>query len=174
MHKPWPLAGGREGSPNYAEVIRADGTRRGVRRRHRRSRSNEGDVIRIHTGNGGGYGDPRRRPRELVLDDLRNGFVTAERARAVYGARGLTAGGAGRLLGRGGVRSEWAQGVARALANVFISYRRTDTAGYADWINAELKGRFGPDRVFMDMDSVPLEVISSNTSSRPSRELTLR
>ena len=37
---------------------------------------NEGDVIRIHTGNGGGYGDPRRRPRELVLDDLRNGFVT--------------------------------------------------------------------------------------------------
>jgi hypothetical protein len=44
------------------------------------------------------------------------------------------------------------------LANVFISYRRTDTAGYADWINAELKGRFGPDRVFMDMDSVPLGV----------------
>ena len=33
-HRPWPLDGGREGSPNYAEVIRADGTRRGVRRRH--------------------------------------------------------------------------------------------------------------------------------------------
>src|ERR671932_406306 len=24
-HKPWPLAGGREGSPNYVELIRADG-----------------------------------------------------------------------------------------------------------------------------------------------------
>ena len=47
---------------------------------------NEGDVIRIHTGNGGGYGDPRRRPRELVLDDLRNGLVTEEQARDVYGA----------------------------------------------------------------------------------------
>jgi N-methylhydantoinase B/oxoprolinase/acetone carboxylase alpha subunit len=42
---------------------------------------NEDDVI--HTGSGGGYGDPRRRPRELVLDDLRNGLVTEEQARAV-------------------------------------------------------------------------------------------
>jgi len=83
-HRPWPLAGGREGSSNYAEVVRSDGsveeyavvTALEV---------NEGDVIRIHTGNGGGYGEPTRRPRELVLDDLRNGFVTEERAREVYG-----------------------------------------------------------------------------------------
>ena len=46
---------------------------------------NADDVIRIVTGNGGGYGDPRRRPREVVLDDLRNGFVADEIARAVYG-----------------------------------------------------------------------------------------
>jgi N-methylhydantoinase B len=46
---------------------------------------NEGDVIRIHTANGGGYGDPRRRSREGVLEDLRNGFVTEEVARSVYG-----------------------------------------------------------------------------------------
>jgi len=83
-HKPWPLDGGREGSPNYVEVIRADGrveeyavvTALEV---------NEGDVIRIHTGNGGGYGDPHRRPREYVLDDLRNGYLGEERARSVYG-----------------------------------------------------------------------------------------
>ena len=42
-------------------------------------------MIRIHTANGGGYGDPRRRRRELVLDDLRNGYVTEETARTVYG-----------------------------------------------------------------------------------------
>jgi N-methylhydantoinase B len=84
MHKPWALEGGREGAPNYAEVVRADGsveeyavvTALEV---------NEGDVIRIHTGNGGGYGDPKRRPRELVLDDLRNGFTTERLAREVYG-----------------------------------------------------------------------------------------
>jgi N-methylhydantoinase B len=73
-----------EGSPNYVEVVRGDGTIEehavttllGV---------NEGDVIRIHTGNGAGYGEPRRRRRELVLEDVRNGFVTPDRARAVYG-----------------------------------------------------------------------------------------
>jgi N-methylhydantoinase B len=46
---------------------------------------NEGDVIRIHTGSGGGYGDPRRRRPARMLDDLRQGYVTVERARCVYG-----------------------------------------------------------------------------------------
>jgi N-methylhydantoinase B len=49
---------------------------------------NEGDVIRIRTGSGGGYGDPRERPRELVLDDLRNGLLSPERAGDVYGIEG--------------------------------------------------------------------------------------
>jgi N-methylhydantoinase B len=46
---------------------------------------NEGDVIRIRTATGGGYGDPRRRQRELVLEDVRDGYVTEETARTVYG-----------------------------------------------------------------------------------------
>ena len=46
---------------------------------------NEDDVIRIHTGNGGGYGDPRKRPREMVLEDIKNGFLTLARASSVYG-----------------------------------------------------------------------------------------
>jgi len=81
---PWALEGGREGSPNSAEVIRKDGTVE----QHAVVTAldvNEGDVIRLNTATGGGYGDPRRRPRTLVLDDLRNGFVTEEVARAVYG-----------------------------------------------------------------------------------------
>jgi N-methylhydantoinase B len=84
-HKPWPLADGREGSPNRAQVIREDGSVE----EHAVVTAlevNEGDVIRIHTGNGGGYGDPRNRPRELVLDDLRNGYLTEEQARTVYGS----------------------------------------------------------------------------------------
>jgi N-methylhydantoinase B len=83
-HRPWPLNGGRDGSPNYAEVIRKGGTVE----EHAVVTAlevNEGDVIRIHTGNGGGYGDPRGRRRDLVLDDLRNGYVTREQARSVYG-----------------------------------------------------------------------------------------
>ena len=84
-HKPWPLQGGREGSPNHAQVIRKDGrvedyavvTALEV---------NEGDVIRLYTATGGGYGNPAKRPRELVLDDLRNGYLTEEQARTVYGS----------------------------------------------------------------------------------------
>ena len=86
-HKPWPLAGGREGSSNYIEVIRTDGSVEeyavitGLV-------VNEGDVIRIHTAAGAGYGDPRRRPRELVQDDVANGYVTPALAREVYGLEG--------------------------------------------------------------------------------------
>ena len=86
-HRPWPLDGGREGSPNYVEVIRADGSVE----QHAVVTAlevNTDDVIRIHTGSGGGYGDPRRRSRALVLDDLRNGYITVEHAAAVYGFDG--------------------------------------------------------------------------------------
>ncbi|HZT15643.1 MAG TPA: hydantoinase B/oxoprolinase family protein [Gaiellaceae bacterium] len=83
-HLPWPQAGGREGSPNLVEVLRADGgveTYAVVTALDLRA----GDVIRIRTGTGAGYGDPRRRPRERVKEDLRNGLVTAGQARNVYG-----------------------------------------------------------------------------------------
>jgi len=82
-HRPWPLEGGHEGSPNFVEVIRSDG--------HLERYAvvtaldlNAGDVIRVHTGNGAGYGDPRRRRRELVRDDLANGYVSGEVATTVY------------------------------------------------------------------------------------------
>ena len=83
-HRPWALAAGLEGSPNYAEVIRADGAVENYAV-VTALEVNENDVIRIHTGNGAGYGDPRKRARENVLEDLRNGFVTRARAAAVYG-----------------------------------------------------------------------------------------
>jgi hypothetical protein len=50
-----------------------------------RSDLRHGDVIRIRTAHGGGFGDPRRRPREDVLDDVRNGYVSWAEARGVYG-----------------------------------------------------------------------------------------
>jgi N-methylhydantoinase B len=46
---------------------------------------NEGDIVRVHTAHGGGHGDPRERSRDLVLDDLRNEYVSVETARDVYG-----------------------------------------------------------------------------------------
>jgi N-methylhydantoinase B len=83
-HKPWPLNGGREGSPNYAEVIRADGSVE----EHAVVTAlevNRDDVIRIHTGNGGGYGNPTDRPRESVIEDIKNGLIASDWAQSVYG-----------------------------------------------------------------------------------------
>jgi N-methylhydantoinase B len=44
-----------------------------------------GDVLRIEKSGGGGLGDPKGRPRERVLDDVRDGYVSPEAARDLYG-----------------------------------------------------------------------------------------
>ena len=46
-----------------------------------------GDVVSYRTCGGGGYGPPEERDRELVARDVREGKVSAERAREVYGWR---------------------------------------------------------------------------------------
>jgi N-methylhydantoinase B len=78
-HLPWSASGGREGSANRIEVIRADG-----RREHHAVVGglllNRDDVIRIVTANGAGYGDPRERDPAAIANDLRNGYVTRDQA----------------------------------------------------------------------------------------------
>lgn len=81
---PWATSGGRPGSTNYVEVSRADGEaplRFGLATR---VRLQEGDLVRLVTGSGGGSGDPSERARELVARDLRDGLVTEREAREVY------------------------------------------------------------------------------------------
>jgi len=43
--------------------------------------------VRIDTGGGGGFGDPRRRDRAKVQEDVRKGYVSREAARTVYDLR---------------------------------------------------------------------------------------
>ncbi|MGV0877525.1 hydantoinase B/oxoprolinase family protein [Martelella sp. FLE1502] len=81
---PWGASGGLDGSVNYVEVLRRDGSRD----RHAFTTNltvNEGDIIRVVTGNGGGYGDPRERSRADIERDLKNEYLTPERAREIYG-----------------------------------------------------------------------------------------
>ena len=42
-------------------------------------------MIRVVTGNGGGFGDPRKRDPDLVRRDVKNGLISAARAEEVYG-----------------------------------------------------------------------------------------
>ena len=60
----------------------------------------------MESGGGGGYGDPLERDPEAVRADVREGFVSAERAREGYG---VVLGAAGEVdggdsLGRGRFR----------------------------------------------------------------------
>lgn len=87
VQRPWGVAGGHEGTSNSYEVVRADGERiRGGRVTGLTLA--EGDLVRVVTGNGGGWGDPGERERDLVRDDLRDGYITARQAREIYGLAG--------------------------------------------------------------------------------------
>jgi N-methylhydantoinase B len=44
-----------------------------------------GERLRLEMPGGGGLGDPKRRPAELVAADVRNGLVSPESAREAYG-----------------------------------------------------------------------------------------
>jgi N-methylhydantoinase B len=81
---PWGADGGREGTPNYVEILRENGPteRFGKTARFRLKR---GEVARLVTGTGGGWGEPTQRPLEEVLDDVRGGYVTIDQAERDYG-----------------------------------------------------------------------------------------
>ena len=83
VRRPWPLAGGSEGSANYVAYKTPERTLRVGR--IARVELADGDSATVVTGAGGGYGDPLERPVERVLDDVLDGYVTIERAREDYG-----------------------------------------------------------------------------------------
>ncbi|MYH56673.1 MAG: hydantoinase B/oxoprolinase family protein, partial [Boseongicola sp. SB0675_bin_26] len=82
--KPWALEGGLEGSGNYVEVLKTDGSQE-VYSFVSGLPVNTDDVIRIVTASGGGYGDPKERDAASVREDVKNGLLSAERAAEVYG-----------------------------------------------------------------------------------------
>ena len=45
----------------------------------------KGDLVRVYTAGGGGWGDPLEREPDVVLDDVLDGFVSIEAARNSYG-----------------------------------------------------------------------------------------
>ncbi len=82
--RPWGMAGGREGSINEAWHLKKNGER--VRYTMATAvRGERGDVFRLVSATGGGFGKPAERPREKVLADLKNGYITAAQAKRYYG-----------------------------------------------------------------------------------------
>jgi N-methylhydantoinase B len=81
---PWGIDGGRDGSRNAVHILHEDG-REVVVGKTARTLLKKGEVARLVTGTGGGWGDPRERPVEAVVDDVRDGYVTVEQAEREYG-----------------------------------------------------------------------------------------
>jgi N-methylhydantoinase B len=84
VQQPWAVDGGQQGTTNYFEVIHVGGKRtRGGRVTNLPLAA--GDLVRVVTGNGGGWGEPRERERSLIVEDLRDEYITPDVARDVYG-----------------------------------------------------------------------------------------
>jgi len=83
---PWGAAGGQPGSANGVAVI-PQGEREPVLWKGKLARYplRRGDVARMVTGVGGGYGHPGEREPGAVQQDVRNGLLSVEQARDVYG-----------------------------------------------------------------------------------------
>lgn len=83
---PWGIFGGKPGATSKVEVRNIHtGQVTNQPAKFSGLATKEGDVVTYYSPTGGGYGDPLEREPELVLDDVLDGFITAEHARADYG-----------------------------------------------------------------------------------------
>ncbi len=80
QHPATGIDGGLPGAPSVISL--RDGTRP-----HPKSKTviQPGELVTMQYAGGGGYGDPRERSRDALLDDIENGYVSAEAASMVYG-----------------------------------------------------------------------------------------
>jgi N-methylhydantoinase B len=84
----WGLEGGKPGLRNFAlieskekgtfEVMKTSGVQ-----------LSEGDRVVVTAGGGGGYGNPAERNPEMVLRDVKDGYISAESAKIDYGLSSL-------------------------------------------------------------------------------------
>jgi N-methylhydantoinase B len=87
---PWGLAGGAAGAPGGYTIDRGAGIEPASPEFS--SKGSEiplahGDVVIVESAGGGGYGDPRMRPVNLVRADVEAGYVSVESAEQDYGVR---------------------------------------------------------------------------------------
>jgi N-methylhydantoinase B len=82
--QPWGIYGGGPGASYRTRIIRKDGRVEEVPSKQMFI-LNEGDVLEMLTGGGGGYGDPLVRPLERVANDLIDRKVTPAAAASDYG-----------------------------------------------------------------------------------------
>jgi N-methylhydantoinase B len=81
---PFGLFGGKEGGKGRF-LLNPDTPRERVAKSKGLDRLNAGDLVSLRLPGAGGYGDPQERDRPALLRDVRDGKISAERARLDYG-----------------------------------------------------------------------------------------
>jgi N-methylhydantoinase B len=82
---PWGVKGGKEGGAGRCVINPGGNDERAVAPISDGTILRRGDIVRIETGGGGGYGHPLDREPARVLADVRGGFVSAASADNDYG-----------------------------------------------------------------------------------------
>ncbi len=82
---PWGIDGGMGGGTGRATVNPGTDRERVLKPLSDGNKLVRGDILRMETGGGGGYGHPFDRPTAKVLEDVLGGYVTREAAERLYG-----------------------------------------------------------------------------------------
>ncbi|WP_419909860.1 hydantoinase B/oxoprolinase family protein [Hoeflea sp.] len=82
----WGLEGGADGAGPQNTITHPDGTTEQLLKMRAREFP-AGTIVETRTGGGGGFGDPKARPFDEVLADVRQGYVSVQAAWNDYGVR---------------------------------------------------------------------------------------
>ena len=82
---PWGVQGAKRGKSGQVLIYNNSNPEPELLYKTENRQLQAGDRVRMSTGGGGGYGDPRERPVELVERDVIRGFISPESARTDYG-----------------------------------------------------------------------------------------
>lgn len=83
----WGYNGGEDGGNNFVVVKRTDTTET----QYSYASDiilNTGDEVHIYTANGGGFGPPRKRDTDKILNDFKNAYITADTVKNIYDFKG--------------------------------------------------------------------------------------
>jgi N-methylhydantoinase B len=85
LFKPWGFDGGQEGDPATLRFDRHDGSTENLPSKLPYRAAKTGDKFIAHGPCGGGYGPALERDPEDVLDDVLDGYIGPDVAKADYG-----------------------------------------------------------------------------------------
>jgi N-methylhydantoinase B len=85
---PYGLFGGKQGTTNSLKVILPSGEIRNMGSKELLHRLPKGTIVEQIIGGGGGYGDPSKRERFKISDEIKNGLLSIQKACQEYGYQG--------------------------------------------------------------------------------------